>query len=146
MPLPSKTVPAEARVSGSIDGRQALLDLAPRDLTLAAAMLDVRILPGDGGLTFDFSGASKAAETALSSARAKGVVLSAFGLVPAENPAEPPAENARPGPERFPGVSAGGRSMTAAEIVSARLDADILMSKRLDSEDTETGEIEDEQL
>jgi DNA polymerase-3 subunit gamma/tau len=154
-PAAGKTAPPEkitmpaARVSGPIDGKQALLDLAPGDLTLAAAMIDVRILLGDGRVTFDFSGAPKAAETVLSGVRARSAVLTAFGFEPApertqtETPsASAGAENGRAGA----GISGASRTPTAAETISARLGADILMSKRLDSEDTETGEIEDEQL
>ncbi|MDR0652059.1 MAG: DNA polymerase III subunit gamma/tau, partial [Synergistaceae bacterium] len=137
-PADEKTVPAEIRVSGSIDGKRALLDLAPLDVTLASAMIDVRILPGDGQLTFDFSGAPKTAETVLSGARARSVVLSAFGLVSEETPAEPAEENARTG-TGLSGVSRSGNgARMAAETISVRLGADILMSKRLDSEDDET--------
>jgi DNA polymerase-3 subunit gamma/tau len=137
-----KTPAPVTLTSGTIDGKQALLELASRDLTLAAGMVGVRILLGDGQLTFDFSGAAKAAETALSSARARSVVLSAFGLAPAESQTESPAESAGAG-AALPGTSG---APTITEIISARLGADILMSKRLDSEDVETGEIEDEQL
>ena len=145
-PVAVKTVPAEIRVSGSIDGKRALLDLAPLDVTLASAMIDVRILPGDGQLTFDFSGAPKTAETVLSGVRAKNAVLSAFGLVSEETQTEPPSETTRPG-TGLAGVSRNAAGApTAAQTISARLGADILMSKRLDSEDAETGEIEDEQL
>jgi hypothetical protein len=136
----------EIRVSGPIDGKGALLDLASRDLTLAAAMIDVRILPDGDGVAFDFSGASKAAETVLSGARARNAVLSAFGLISEGIQTETHSENA--GPDAgLPGVPRNwSGAPTVAEIISARLGADILMSKRLDSEDAETGEIEDEQF
>jgi DNA polymerase-3 subunit gamma/tau len=145
---PEKTAPAETLVSGSIDGKRALLELAPRDLTLASAMVDVRILLADGRLTFDFSGAAKTAETVLSGARARNAVLSAFGLAPPETPAEQAAQSAPAAEAGNQGVQRNANgAFTTAEIISARLGADILMAKRLDSEDAETeemGETEDE--
>jgi DNA polymerase-3 subunit gamma/tau len=145
-PQAEKTVAPTPRVSGSADGKQALLSLAPLDLTLASAMIDVRISLADGQLTFDFSGASKAAETALSGARARNAVLSAFGLAPEETAPEVTAENAGTSPVTQGASRNLSGAPTAAEAISARLGADILMSKRLDSEDEETGETEDEQL
>ena len=110
-------------------------------------MIDVRILPGEGQLTFDFSGAPKTAETVLSAARARNAVLSAFGLASEETPTETSSEERTQNNAGLSGITRNVNSApTAAEIISARLGADILMSKRLDSEDAETGEIEDEQL
>jgi DNA polymerase-3 subunit gamma/tau len=151
-PVAEKTVSSEkisvpeTRVSGPIDGKQALLELARTDLTLAAAMMDVRILYGGGRAVFDFSGAPKAAETALSGARAINAVLSAFGLAPDETQAVTHSKSTRTDAELADASRRPKNMPTAAEIISARLGADILMSKRLDSEDMEMGETEDEQL
>jgi DNA polymerase-3 subunit gamma/tau len=145
-PTPPRGIAPEARVSGSIDGKGALLELAPRDVTLASAMIDVRILRDGERLTFDFSGAAKAAETVLSGARARSAVLSAFGLAPPEIQTDIPSASTQAGTGLSDVSRNAAGALTAAKTVSIRLDADILMSKRLDSEDAETGEIEDEQF
>jgi DNA polymerase-3 subunit gamma/tau len=128
-------VPDAAPVSAPPEGPEELrilLELASKDLPLAAALIDARVFLENGRVSLDFTEAAKTAEAALSGAKAKKTLMAAFGLAGEE----PPEAAARP--------EVSPRPLTTAEAISARLGADILMSKRLDSDDTETGEIDDE--
>jgi hypothetical protein len=133
---------SETPISGV---NEVLARIARDDLTIAAALIDVRVLQESDSLKLDFSNAAKAAEIALTGARAGGILESAFGLAPEGNYGES-------GPATNPGNGAAASLTTAPgatspiEAISARLGADILISRRLDAEDNDTGDIEDEQF
>jgi DNA polymerase-3 subunit gamma/tau len=136
-PKPAAKVP-EVGLTGL---NEVLARLAGDDLPLAAALLDIRVFREGDSLKLDFAEATKAAETMLSGARANAALKAVFGLA-REAPGDAPDGNGANG-----GFHAGSSDVySSAEAISARLGADILMSKRLDSEDTETGDIEDEQF
>jgi DNA polymerase-3 subunit gamma/tau len=112
------------------------------DMTIAAALINVTVFRDGGALGFDFSEAPPAAEIALSLPKAKNALARVFGMTAAA-PAEP--ENAAAPPAQ---TAARVLAPSSAEAISRRLGADILMSKPLVSEDTDTdtGGIEDEQF
>jgi DNA polymerase-3 subunit gamma/tau len=137
-PKPASSV-SEANLAGL---NEIMANLARDDLPLAAAILDVRMFREGDLLKPDFAEATKAAEITLSSARA-GVALKAVFGIALDAPRDESGGSGANGD--FHAAPAGVYSSAA---ISARLGADILMSKRLDSEDaeTETGDMEDEQF
>jgi DNA polymerase-3 subunit gamma/tau len=139
-PKPAAKVP-EADLSGLND---VIARLARDDLPLAAALLDVRVFREGDLLKPDFTEATKAAEAMLSSAKARVALEAVFGFAQ-------DASRDAPGGNGDNEVNGGfhvaeSDVYSSTEAISARLGADILMSKRLDSEDTETGDMEDEQF
>jgi DNA polymerase-3 subunit gamma/tau len=109
------------------------------DLPLAAALLDVRVFRAGNAIEFDFSEAAAPAVIMLSGARAASALERAFGMAPDAPPAESDARGAEKKTEDI------GQSPVFS--ISARLGADILMSKRLDSDEMDIGgDEEDEQF
>jgi DNA polymerase-3 subunit gamma/tau len=125
-------------------GNEALSRLAADDLPMAAALIDVKVLMKDNSLKLDFSAATKAAEVALTSARARAALDLLFGAAADGKPGEPVGDGGHEAPYAPPATMDAPPS--SAEAISARLGADILMSRRLDSDDTDTGDIEDDQF
>jgi hypothetical protein len=151
--VPEKKKPPRAEIvsipppESSVEGTKEILRLvAIDDLPIAAALIDVRIYRDGDLLKFDFAEAAKTAEVTLSNARAYDVLSWVLGL----ETADLPDEGETNGDGRPTGASAampgGGGAPTLTESISVRLGADILMSRRLDSEDADTGDIEDEQF
>jgi DNA polymerase-3 subunit gamma/tau len=133
--------------SGGDDARPALKGksgeimsrLMKDDLPLAAALLDVRIFRSGDSLEFDFSEASPSAVVMLSGARAASCIERVFGMAPET----PPVEEGSRGAEK----KTESRIQSPASAISARLGADILMSKRLDSDEMDIeGDEEDERF
>jgi DNA polymerase-3 subunit gamma/tau len=129
---------------------EPVLFLMKEDLPLAAALINARVHRAGDFFDFDRSETFPAALAALSGPRARAALARAFGFesedvpVPRE-PAQAPA--ASPQRQAF-------RPMSSVEAISARIGADILLAKRLDSSedsseepiitDIGAGEIEDE--
>ena len=126
------------------DMNELLGHIAREDITIAAALIDVRVLREDDSLKLDFSGASKAAKVALAGARASGILESAFGLPPGENCDESGPDNQNPGNSGMTSPATAAGEASQMEAIAARLGADILMSRRLDAEDNSTEDIDDE--
>jgi DNA polymerase-3 subunit gamma/tau len=117
--------------------------LARDDLPMAAALIDVKVFLEGGTLRLDFAEAAKSAEVMLSGTRAAAALESVFGLAPEKNEG-----NSGGGTNDVTRDVTEDKMVRAAstEAISARLGADILMSRRLDSDDSDTGDIDDEQF
>jgi DNA polymerase-3 subunit gamma/tau len=135
------------RTSGGGDIRPMLMGesgeilsrLMKDDLPLAAALLDVSVFRAGNAFEFDFSEAPQPAVVMLSGTRAALALEHAFGIAPdTPSAAEDVGVTERP-------AESGNQS--PASVISVRLGADILMSKRLDSVEMDIGgDGEDEQL
>jgi DNA polymerase-3 subunit gamma/tau len=122
---------------------EAVAAVAKDDLPLAAALIDVKVFRSEGALRLDFSTASEAARVMLTQPRAGAVLERAFGVEPVT------AGGVHDGGEdvsREVSYVSAGKAPSSAEVISARIGADILMSRRLSADDNDTGDIEDEQL
>jgi DNA polymerase-3 subunit gamma/tau len=155
MPVePPKRAPAKQRPleeeraadAPQMDIPEAFTPLWEGDLALCAALIDVRISRAGDGLSFDYSEAAPFAKAMLESPRAQAMVARALGCVP-EAPERTPLipmpqarDSGRAGGEAPPHRQ--GLSMSTIEEISARLGADLLMSKQLNLED-EAGDIGD---
>jgi DNA polymerase-3 subunit gamma/tau len=109
------------------------------DLPLAAALLNVRIFRAGNALEFDFSEAPQPAVNMLTGGRAAAAVERVFGVAPDA----PGADRNDDGPSVN---SLSPAALSPVSMISARLGADILMSKRLDSDeiDDDIGDEENE--
>ena len=125
---------------------EVLARIARDDLTIASALIDVRVLRDGDSLILDFSRAAKTAEVTLTAAKAGRILESEFGLTPGGSYGDsgPEDQNSRNGATMPPAAVTGEASLM--EAIAARLGADILMSRRLDAEDNGAGDIEDEQF
>ena len=124
---------------------EILARIAQDDLTVASALIDVRVLREGNSLKLDFSDAAKAAEVALTGARAGGILELAFGLSPGGSCGENGLE-LNPRDDAAPSSAIAADQASPLEAIAVRLGADILMSRRLDAEDNGGGDIDDEQL
>jgi len=136
----SEQATSEAYIS-DIDINEVLAGIARDDLLVASALIDVRVSQEGDSLKLDFSGATKAAEVAMAGARARGILESAFGL----HAGESYDENGLGASNPSDSATVTGTA-SPVEAISARLGADILISRRLDAENNGTGDIEDEQF
>jgi DNA polymerase-3 subunit gamma/tau len=143
---PARTAPVPASAALPFTaGNEILSVLARDDMQLAAALIDVKVFLEDNSLKFDFSDAAKAAEVVLTGARAYGVLELAFGVSPGDK-RDGGDENGTPVVTLA--VTIDESAVPAStEAISARLGADILMTRRLDFEENDdAGDInEDEQ-
>ena len=114
-------------------------------MPLADAMTGVKVFRSGGALQFDFSEASETARVVLSQARARAALEHAFGVIPDLGAPDFSAAGGDPDENPAPPVSAGTVLSTAAAI-SESIGADILMSKRIVSDDNDNGGIEDDQF
>jgi DNA polymerase-3 subunit gamma/tau len=137
--VPPPRVSGKSKASGALMGEsgEILSRLMKDDLPLAAALIDVRVFRAGNAFEFDFSEAAPPAAVMLSGARAAGALERAFGMAPDEPPA------AESGGEA--GKNTENRSRSPASVISARLGADILMSKRLDSDEIDIGGDEEDE-
>jgi DNA polymerase-3 subunit gamma/tau len=123
---------------------EILSRLMKEDLPVAAALLDVRIFRVNDALEFDFTEAARPAVNLLTAGRAAGTVERVFGAAPSEQSGEETKDEGGYEPQGVRAPSASAPSPISG--IAARLGADILMSKRLDLNETDMGDEEDEQL
>ena len=147
-PVPAAMVPAPAPLPLTV-GNEILSVLARDDMQLAAALIDVKVFLEDNSLKFDFSDAAHAAEVVLTGARAYSALELAFGVSSGDKP-----DGLGVGENETPAINFAvtideSAAPASTEAISARLGADILMTRRIDFEENDgTGDIdinEDEQ-
>jgi DNA polymerase-3 subunit gamma/tau len=143
--------PPAARAPSAIpsDLPDVMSALMKEGLPIAAAMINVKAFLDDDGLDFDYSEATGAAEAMLKLPRSRAALERVFGVASKETEDGSASEN-EGGKDRPASGARDARSAaaTTAEAISERIGADLLMSKRLVSDDTDTdaGGVDDEQL
>jgi DNA polymerase-3 subunit gamma/tau len=131
--------------SGEGDIPDVINELMKEDLTLAAALINARVYRSGDAMTLDLSQTPQMAAVVLSSPRARAVLERAFGFEPGDISVAEPDAPERAGSFESPRIASA--PLSSAEVISIRMGADILMSRRLDSEETtDIGGTEDEQI
>ncbi|MDR3279352.1 MAG: hypothetical protein LBT23_02465, partial [Synergistaceae bacterium] len=144
-PPPAVAFQSSGEAGDTGDLPDVIVRLMKEDLPLAAALIHARVYRSENSMSLDLADAPHAAAALLAGPRARAALERAFGFEPSEAVLGEPPEAKSAVSREAPARAAAPPS--SAEAISVRMGADILMSRRLDTEEsTETGDIEDEQI